>query len=58
MQQYRMHLQQLEQQVKRIRQQLIYAANTNENKYLDMALCRMQKEINKQKQILNQIFHS
>ncbi len=56
MQQYQMHLQQLEQQIKKIRQQLTYAVNTNENKYLDMTLCRMQKEIHKQKQILNQIY--
>lgn len=56
MQQYQMHLQQLEQQIKIIREQLEYAANTNENRYLDMTLSCMQKEIDKQKRILYQLY--
>lgn len=56
MQQYQMHLQQLEQQIKIIREQLEYAANTNENRHLDMTLSYMQKEIDKQKRILYQLY--
>ncbi len=51
-----MHLQQLEQQIKIIREQLKYAANTNENRHLDMTLSYMQKEIDKQKRILYQLY--
>lgn len=56
MQQYQMHLQQLEQQIKKIREQIEYAANTNENRHLDKALSHMQKEIDKQKRILYQLY--
>lgn len=51
-----MHLQQLEQQIKKIREQIEYAANTNENRHLDKALSHMQKEIDKQKRILYQLY--